>query len=397
MHAVEEAVRLLTEAGRAYGSGVASVVLPVQSALGCVLADDIASSVAVPPRDNSAMDGYAFRYADAQYAGFKLPVSQRIPAGTPPLPLMPGSAARIFTGAEIPDGADTVAMQENCQLEGGHVYIADSVKAGANIRPSGQDVRAGEVILRAGRRLRPQEMGLLASVGRGEVCVRRPLRVAVFSTGDELVEPGRSLGPGQIYNSNRATLSGLLAAWRMEMIDCGTCRDTPEAVQALLERIARDVDVVVTSGGVSVGEEDHVKGGVERLGFLQLWKVAIKPGKPLAFGEVMGTPFIGLPGNPASVFVTALIMLRPFLFAMAGAESMSPQAIKLRATFSRRAGGREEYLRAKRVADGVEIFPNQSSGMLSSACWGDGLVRQAVGEAVSEGDLVEFLPYSAFI
>jgi len=396
MRAVDDAVRLLVQTGKARVRATPCEMVSVHQALGLVLAEDVSSPVDVPPRDNSAMDGYAYRHADAERAGFTVPVSARIAAGQAPGALASGSAARIFTGAEIPAGADTVAMQEDCRLEDGHVVIAAAVTPGANIRPQGQDVRRGDVILHAGRRLRPQELGLLASVGRAEVSVHRPLRVAVFSTGDELVEPGRPLAPGQIYNSNRATLAGLLAAWGMVMIDCGICPDRPERVVALLERAARDADVVITSGGVSVGEEDHVKGAVERLGSLDLWKIAIKPGKPLAFGEVLGTPFMGLPGNPASVFVTALMLLRPFLFSLAGADDVSPMALAARATFSRKAGKREEYLRVRRRGDAVEIFANQSSGMLSSACWGDGLVRQRAGQAIAEDDLVEFLPYSAF-
>jgi len=396
MHSVDEAIRLLAAAGRARFSPDRLIHQPVYEALNLVLGDDIISPVDVPPRANSAMDGYAYYQDDAEKAGFRLPVSQRIAAGQSPQPLLRHTCARIFTGAEIPEGADTVAMQEDCRVEGESLWIADPPQQGANIRPQGQDIRKGQVILRRGHRLRPQELGLLASVGAEGIPVCRPLRVAVFSTGDELVEPGKALAPGQIFNSNRGTLHGLLAAWGMEMVDMGICRDRPAEVEAMLARGAENGDVIVTSGGVSVGEEDHIKAAVAKLGTLDLWKIAIKPGKPLAFGEVNGKPIIGLPGNPASVFVTALILLRPFLLAMSGRDQVLPRASRESALFSRKAVAREEYLRARRTADGVEIFPNQSSGMLSAACWGDGLIVQNIGQVIGEGEAVDFFPYSEF-
>jgi len=393
MHAVDEAVTLLVAAGRKLAEKREKIGVPVHRARGLILADDVVSTLDVPPRDNSAMDGYAYRYKDAAEAGFRLKVSQRVPAGKAAEPLEKGTAARIFTGAEIPDGADTVAMQEDCRVEGCAVVLAAEMARGANIRRKGQDVRVGDVILRRGVRLRPQELGLLASVGCSEAVVSRPLRIAMFSTGDELVDAGKALQRGQIYNSNRATLAGLFSAWNMDAVDLGICPDKPEAVAAFLAKAAQDADVVVTSGGVSVGEEDHVKDAVEKSGSLNLWKIAIKPGKPLAFGEVEGKPFIGLPGNPASVFVTALILLRPFLLAMAGQQGFHAPPLKQLAQFSRKAGKRQEYLRARRVAAGVEIFANQSSGMLSSACWGDGFVVQYAGQEISEGQAVDFFPY----
>src|SRR5690606_17400424 len=424
-----------------------------------VLAEALVAPVAVPPADNSAMDGYAYRRADAAAAGFVLPVSQRIPAGAAPAPLAPGSAARIFTGAEIPPGADTVAMQEACVVagEGAHatVTLPAGVPPGDNIRRRGEDIALGETVLAMGTRLRPQEMGLLASLGIGEVSLYRPLRVAVFSTGDELVEPGGVLGPGQIFNSNRATLAGLLAAWGMTMVDLGMVRDRPELIADRLREAATGADLIVTSGGVSVGEEDHVKAVVSRLGSLDFWKIAIKPGKPLAFGEVLGVPFVGLPGNPASVFVTAggvsvgeedhvkavvsrigsvdfwkiaikpgkplafgevlgvpfvglpgnpasvfvtaLVLLRPLLFRLQGCTGASPVPVAEPALFSRRAGNRQEYLRARLAGEGIEIFPNQGSGVLSSACWGGGLAVQPPGQAVQPGDKLDFYHFRSLL
>lgn len=360
-----------------------------------VLAKDIVAPLSVPPADNSAMDGYAYRLGDAASRDFILPVSQRVAAGQVPQPLATGSAARIFTGAEIPAGADTVAIQEDCQVGNDGVTLPRDARAGDNIRAKGQDVRQGERVLIAGTRLRAQETGLLASLGISHVPVRRTLRVGVLTSGDELVEPGQALGPGQIYNSNHATLAGLLAAWGMNLVDLGRVPDRPEAIADRLREGTNRVDIVVTTGGVSVGEEDHIKAVVETMGHIALWKVAIKPGKPLAFGKVLDKPFIGLPGNPSSVFVTALILLRPLLFRLQGCLPTSPPTILAPALFDRKAGRREEYLRARLTAEGIEIHPNQSSGVLSSACWGDGLAVQPAGQAVTRGDRLDFLYYSA--
>lgn len=368
---------------------------PLIDALGRVLAVDLVSPLAVPGADNSAMDGFALRAAEA--ASGSLPVSQRVPAGHRPTPLAPGSAARIFTGAIIPEGADTVIMQEDCDIEGDSVRVRGDVGVGQHIRKRGQDIHEGDTILTAGRRLRPQDLGLAASVGLSEVLVYRALRVAILSTGDELVEPGKGVAaPGQSYNSNRFTLAGLLKSLGAEVIDGGIVRDDPAATVDALARAADAADLIITSGGVSVGEEDHVKAAVQSLGALDLWKLAIKPGKPLAFGRVGDTPFLGLPGNPSSVFVTFCLVARPLLLALQGASDIAPVTARARAAFTvNRAGSRQEYLRATVSSeDGgmtVSAFSNQSSGVLSSVSRSNALAVIPPGTTVAEGDTVEVL------
>ena len=317
---------------------------PLVDALGCVLAVDVVSTVQVPLDDNSAMDGYALRAADAPGP---LPVSQRIPAGLVGEALAPGTAARIFTGAAVPPGADAVVMQEVCTEVDGSVQIEADVANGQNIRSAGQDVKVGETVLSRGRIIRPQDLGLLASIGVAQVEIYRPLKVAVLSTGDELVEPGAGeLRPGQLCNSNRYTLAGLLRSLGVEFVDGGIIPDDPEATAAALESAASVADCVITSGGVSVGEEDHVKNQVLRLGQLDLWKLAIKPGKPLAYGRIGGTPFIGLPGNPTSVFVTFCLVARPFLLKLQGVSETQAPSITATAAFStHKAIVRQDYMR----------------------------------------------------
>jgi len=361
---------------------------------GRTLAEDIIAPIDVPPTDNSAMDGYAFRFVDGSAGA--LPISQRITAGSFPAELKPVTAARIFTGAAVPQGADTVVMQEHCEETGGVVRILKLPEPGANIRRQGQDLSIGQDVLFQGQRMRTQDVGLAASLGIARVSVYRRLTVAVMSTGDELREPGDQLLPGQIYNSNRYTMASQLTAWGFNVVDLGVARDTPGAVRDLLLKGAEQADVVITSGGVSVGEEDHVKAVVESLGTVDLWRIAIRPGKPFAFGQVCGKPFIGLPGNPVSVFVTLLVVARPYLFACQGIRKTAMNAVREVALFSKRSGQREDYLRVRSTPGGLELFPNQSSGVLFSTTWGDGLVRQAPGGDMHSGDLVDYLPYALF-
>lgn len=371
------------------------------AARGRVLAEAVTSAVDVPPLDNSAVDGYAVASADlASGRECRLPMSQRIAAGQVGAPLQPGTAARIFTGAPLPSGADAVVMQEDTETDGNTVLIKVAVTSGMNVRSRGQDLSKGGVALPAGRRLRPQDMGLLASAGVGEVTVWRRLKVAIASTGDELVEPGQQAGPGQIYNSNRYTLLGMLASLGVEVIDLGIIEDTPEATERALLQAADEADCIITSGGVSVGEEDHVKDAVERLGRLELWKLAIKPGKPLAFGQVKDTPFIGLPGNPAAVFVTFSVLARPFLLKAQGASEWLTKGWPLKTGFDyHNRGARQEYLRCRLLVDEaggwvIDKYPNQSSGVLASASWGDGFAVVPPGMQVRAGDLLEFISYN---
>ncbi len=377
--------------------------LPLTAAAGRVLAVPQQSTVASPPLDNSAMDGYAVRLADVSAAGVCLPVSQRIPAGTVGTPLQPGTAARIFTGASVPVGADAVVMQERCEHGENGVVINHVPRANENIRRAGEDIAVGDQILEAGIKLRPQDIALAASAGLPELPVYRRLRVGVFFTGDELVQPGEPLPPGAIYNSNRYALRALLEGLGCEVRDLGTVPDNLESTRDALRRAASDNDLIITSGGVSVGEEDHVKPAVEAEGQLDMWKIAIKPGKPLAFGEVRREGgkawFIGLPGNPVSAIVTFLIMVRPFVLRLQGVANVTPRTFNLRADFDwLRPDVRAEFLRARMNENGgVDLHPNQGAGVVTSLCWGDGLVMNRPSLAINKGDSVRFVPYSELL
>ena len=374
--------------------------VPTLSANGRVLAAAQFSTIDVPPADNTSMDGYAVRSADTAGGAAQLRVAQRIPAGHVGVPLEVGTAARIFTGGLIPPGADAVVMQEQCAFADGMVTVNHAPKSGEWIRRAGEDIRSGAQILPAGARLNPQRCGLVASVGLAQLPVFRKLKVAVFFTGDELVMPGEPLPTGAIYNSNRFTLRGLIENLGCEVTDFGIVPDTLAATRATLREAAQAHDVIVTSGGVSVGEEDHIKPAVEAEGRLNLWQIAIKPGKPLAFGEVV-TPgntasFLGLPGNPVSSFVTFLLFVRPFILKRQGASEVDARRIKLRADFDWvKPDRRREFLRARMNADGgLDLFPNQSSGVLTSTVWGDGLIDNAPNQAIRRGDIVHFIPFA---
>jgi len=371
----------------------------ISAALGRVLAAPQTSSITVPPLDNSAMDGYAVRLADVAMPGVRLPVSQRIQAGTVGQPLTAGTAARIFTGAPVPLGADAVLMQEDCIADGELVVINKLPRPGENIRRAGEDIEAGAQIIAAGSRFGAAEMGLAASVGLADVPVFKRLKVACFFTGDELVTPGAPLAPGQIYNSNRYTLTGLVNDLGCELIDLGIVPDTLEATEEALSRAAREADVIVTSGGVSVGEADYVKTAVEKLGRVEMWKVAMKPGKPVVYGQVGNADFIGLPGNPVSAFVTFCLFVRPFLLKRMGVADVLYRAFAVQADFAwTKAGARREFLRARLQANGkLALFPNQGSGVLTSCAWADGLVDLAVGQTVQQGESVRFIPFSELL
>ncbi len=392
-------------------------------ALGRVLAKGVSSALDVPPADNSSMDGYVLRLADVPAPGTLLAVSQRIPAGVVGQPLTAGSAARIFTGAQLPAGGDAVVMQEQCEAispaagDGlGQVRVNTVPLPGQWIRRRGEDVQQGAEVLAAGTRLTPQALGLAASVGASRLSVRRRPRVALFSTGDELVMPGESLKPGAIYNSNRFMLRGLLQAAGCEVQDLGIVPDKLDDTRAALRQAALGNDLILTSGGVSVGEEDHLKPAVKAEGWLEAWQVAIKPGKPLAFGAVRRnaspgdavsragggdseTLFMGLPGNPVSSFVTFLMAVAPVLRALQGCTSAMPQPVQVRADFDwPQPDKRREFLRVRFNAEGgVELFPNQSSGVLTSAVWADGLVDNPGSHAIRRGDTVQVLLLTALI
>ncbi len=370
--------------------------VPAMEALNRVLARGQTSTMDVPPMDNSAMDGYAVRLSDLGPGETKLKVTQRIPAGSVGRQLEPGTAARIFTGAPVPPGADAIVMQEHTTAAGDSVLIQKSPKKGAWIRWTASDIRKGGTVLTAGKRLLPQDTGLAASVGIETLPVYRKVRMGLFFTGDELVMPGDPLPPGRIYNSNRFTLNGLAAAFGCEVRDYGIVPDRLDATREVLRRAAGENDIIVTSGGVSVGDEDHVKPAVEAEGSLLMWKIAMKPGRPLAFGTVKNAAFIGLPGNPVSSFVTFLIFVRPFLLKTQGHAEVAARAIDARADFDwPEPDARREFLRVKWNAQGgLDLYPTQDSAVLTSTAWADGLVDNPAQHAVRKGDRVRFLPYA---
>jgi molybdopterin molybdotransferase len=405
---LDEALALLAE-GTAAHRITATEALSTFDALGRVLAEDVRSVLDVPPADNTSMDGYALRAADVPAAGTMLRVAQRIPAGHVGQPLEAGTAARIFTGGQVPEGADAVVMQEQCEAipaasgEGlGSVRVNTVPAPGQWIRRRAEDVAAGSAVLHAGERLTPQALGLAASVGAGQLSVLRRPRVAIFSTGDELVMPGEPLRPGAIYNSNRFTLRGLAQAAGCTVSDFGIVPDRLDATRAALREAALEHDLIVTSGGVSVGEEDHLKPAAMAEGHIDHWQIAIKPGKPLAFGRIRrpdgsAALLVGLPGNPVSSFVTWLLAVSTVLRALQGMPPGLPRALPMRAGFDwPKPDKRREFLRVQINAAGeLELFGNQSSGVLTSAVWADGLVDNPPGRTIRRGDLVAYLPLAA--
>ncbi len=403
--------RLLTQAQAV----TETEVVPTGAARGRILAKNLVSPINVPPMDNSAMDGYVVRCVDVPAPGTRLPVSQRIAAGHVGQTLVPQTAARIFTGAPIPAGADAVVMQELCTQDGDAVIVNAVPKPDQAIRRCGEDIARGAEVIAAGTRLTAAHLGLAASVGAAELCVFRPLRVALFSTGDELTMPGEPLKPGGIYNSNRTMLHALLEGLGCLVTDLGIVPDQQEATQAALREAARAHDLILTSGGVSVGEEDHVKAAVSAEGTLNLWKIAIKPGKPFALGSIRkvgagktvsaashgasdngNARFIGLPGNPVASFVTFLMLVRPFILTMQGARDVMPRVLHLRADFAWKGDARREFLRA-RINDqgGLSLYPQQGSAVLTSCAWADGLIDNLPGQAIEPGGIVRFIDFNA--
>jgi len=407
MLTAQQALDYLLADAKAVGE---SEKVTTQNALGRVLADSVNSLVDVPPLDNTSMDGYAVRITDTATPGQILKIAQRIPAGSVGVQLESGTAARVFTGAPVPQGADAVVMQEDCtaipnQLDQVQINIAPT--PGQWIRRKGEDLTAGKVALFAGTFLRPQELGIAASAGLTHLDVKRRVRVAAFFTGDELTLPGEPLKPGGIYNSNRDTLLACLKSLGCDATDLGIVPDRLDATRDALRQASKDHDLIITSGGVSVGEEDHIKPAVTAEGRLNLWQIAIKPGKPLAFGVVRKSNqpedgeawFIGLPGNPVSSFVTFLLFVRPFILKLQGRDEGATQSYSMRADFDwLKADHRNEFLRVKiNSRGGLDLFPNQSSGVLTSASWGDGLVDCPPGQAIQVGDLVKYIPFSALL
>ena len=395
---LEDALSYLLSDARPVSS-VETVALA--DSLGRMLADNHYVTADVPPADNSAVDGYALRREDLQ-EGRAIPVSIRIPAGAAPSPLKEGTAARIFTGSEIPEGADSVVMQEDVSVTDAGIVVHKDVTGGQNIRRRGQDMATNDLALAQGTLIRPHEMGLLASLGIARVEVLAKLRVAILTTGDELVEPGTPLGPGQIYNSNRFTLIGLMAEAGCEVVLCDSLKDDRGDTRETLRRAADGADLIITSGGVSVGEEDHVRAVLEEDGKLSLWRLAIKPGKPLAYGSIADTPVLGLPGNPGSVLVTFLTVGLPYIRKCQGRSTHPLLGERIPADFSVSSTSvRREFVRARKQTRGTErviaAHPNQNSGLLSSACWADGLAVVPENSTVTPGDLLTYYSFAELL
>lgn len=398
---IEEAVELIN--GRLPVTA-ASETVELARAEGRIATDDVFALNNLPPFANSAVDGYAVRHRDLKKeGGTRLPVRGRLAAGATEPIQAAGNAVRIFTGAAMPGDADTVFMQEDVEASKGTVILPSGLKRGSNMRPVGEDTARGARIIEAGRRLKPQDLALAAATGHQHIAVRRPLRVAIFSTGNELVEPGGLLGPGTIYDSNRIMLTALLTRLRLEVSDFGILRDNRDALAGRLAMAAEENDVILSSGGVSLGEEDHVKAAVESAGQLVFWRLAIKPGRPLAMGMVKGTPFVGLPGNPAAVYVTFLFIVRPLLAHLGGAKVEKVMPLRVRSAFNaKKKPGRREFVRVtvSRAADGVleaHKFPKEGAALLTSLTTSDGLAELADdATGVAAGDIINFYSHDAF-
>jgi molybdopterin molybdotransferase len=400
MLAINDALNRILEAAKKINGERKLVIdsLPLEDSLGLTLAEDQISEIDVPPADNSAMDGYAINCdALSTSATTHFTISQTITAGSVPQKLAVGTAARILTGAEIPEGANAVVMQEQCEMKVNAVVVPAGIARHNNVRTRGQDIQVGDRILQQGHVLRPQDIGLLASIGIAKVPIFRPLTVAILSTGDELVEPGQPLVAGKIYNSNRYLLKGFLKKLNMNVLDLGVVEDNLDATKACLSKAAALADCIISTGGVSVGDEDHVKRALGELGVLDIWRIALKPGKPLAFGAIDNVPFFGLPGNPVSTFVTFLLFVKPFLCVQQGRTNTPPTATLLTANFSTKANAkRQEYVRVRRNVNKLDIFSNQSSGVLSSVVQADGLAVIPIGQAINLGDTIEYICFDEF-
>jgi molybdopterin molybdotransferase len=374
----------------------------LSDALGRVLAEAVRAPWPMPAWDNSAMDGYALRAADLPAGGGWLPLAGRIAAGdSASQPLPAGHAVRIFTGAPLPPGADSVVAQEQAEEKDAAVRLPTTA-VGSHVRRCGEEFALDSCVLEAGQRLRPQELGLLASLGVATVLVRRRLRVGLLSSGNELREPGEPLQAGQIYNANRYSIGAILRGWGCEVDDSSVLIDELDASRTALRLAAAQCDVLISTGGVSVGEEDHLKHAVTELGELQLWRLAIQPGKPLAFGHVCGTPWIGLPGNPAAALITALVVARPYLLHAQGCREVLPQPLRIAAGFVwNKANGRRQYLRARLQPRAGQLtavlHAKQGSAMLTAACWADGLAIVECQRTLQEGELIDFLPFDSLL